>query len=233
MNVKPSGSTNFFNQYSKFESLNLLKECALDRTKIFVVQENQVQAFSCMLDEQFSENKFYIQTEKRKLDLDKYYSFCFKILGKIYFFKSHLQQDLRGTYFSSDTYVHELQRRKHTRFDIPDEWFQRCFLYQDTKRDRKIGANIINISWSGIRILVGPQLPEFKLHQQIQISVRLHRRAEFVIRGEIIYMKKNKNTGPVLGVQFIKMSYLLDSKIQNVCEDLLRYNILKQKISHK
>mgnify|MGYP002357531966 FL=1 len=125
--------------------------------------------------------------------------------------------------------MYELQRRKHTRFDIPDEWLQSCSIYQSLKKAPQIGASVVNISWSGLRLKVGPQLPECKLNQEIQFTLRIHRRAEFLATGEIVYIKKNKKTGPLLGIQFKNTSHLLESKVQNICDDLLRYFVLKQK----
>ncbi len=225
--AKPEAKS-FFNQLGKSESLDLFKECAFDHSKFAVVQENQVQAFHCTLDQKKTYNKFYVVTEKKNFSLEEKYSFCLKVFNKVYFFKSPMFQDALGIYLPDDIVFYELQRRNHTRFEIPYEWAQSCSILQNLKRAPKIGANVINLSWSGIRIKVGPQLPEFKLKQEIQFLLRIHRRAAFLVTGEIIYIKKNKTTGPILGIRFNKMSHLLESKIQNICEDLLRYVLLKQ-----
>jgi hypothetical protein len=220
---------NFFNKLSEADSLTLLQECTLDHAKLFFVQENHVQAFACTLSHKLYTKKFYIDTDRKKINLDQKYSFCVKYLGKVYFFKSELSEDSKGVYFTNNVYLYELQRRKHTRFDIPDEWLQSCSIYQSLKKAPQIGASVVNISWSGLRLKVGPQLPEFKLNQEIQFTLRIHRRAEFLATGEIVYIKKNKKTGPLLGIQFKNTSHLLESKVQNICDDLLRYFVLKQK----
>lgn len=220
---------NFFNRLSEPESLALLKESTLDHAQLYFVQENHVQAFSCTLNNKLSAKKFYIETDRKKLNLDQKYSFCLKVFGKVYFFKSELNEDPKGVYFLNTVYLYELQRRKHTRFDIPDEWLQTCSIYQNLKKGPKLGAAVLNISWSGLRLKVGAQLPEFKLNQEIHFVLRIHRRAEFLASGVVINIKKNKKTGPTLGIQFKKTSNLLESKIQNICEDLLHYYVLKQK----
>ncbi len=220
---------NFFNPQSNEDSLSLLKNCISDKIKLQAVEEGKIQAFSCFLDNKFAAKKFYLSQDKVSFDLTKKYSFCIKVINKIYFFKSQIFEDTKGIYLNDEICIHELRRRKDTRFDLPSEWRQSCLVYQNIKRAPKLNARIINISWSGIRVEVEPQLPEFKMNQEIQFAVQIHKRAEVLCHGVIKYIKKNKNSGPVLGIEFIKLNRLSENKIQNFCEDLLRYFVLKQK----
>jgi c-di-GMP-binding flagellar brake protein YcgR len=222
-------SLNFFTQMSRSDSILLLKECITENAKLFVVEENHVQAHACRISAITSSSKFYIDSDKKKINFDQKYSFCLKKADRVYFFKSSLKQDQGGIFLMDDILLFELQRRKHTRFDLPAEWSQSCIINYGLKQVPKIKANIINISWSGIRLELFSNLQDFKLKQKIQFAIRIHRRAEFVISGEIINIRKNKLSGFFLGIEFAKTSPLLESKIQNICDDLLRYFVLKQK----
>ncbi len=61
---------NFFNKLSEADSLTLLQECTLDHAKLFFVQENHVQAFACTLSHKLYTKKFYIDTDRKKINLD-------------------------------------------------------------------------------------------------------------------------------------------------------------------
>ncbi len=220
---------NFFDQQTNEYSLTILKNCILDQIKIQVVQENQVKVFSSFLDNKFSAKKFYLSIDARALDLTQKYSFCIKMNSKVYFFKSQIFEDTKGIYFKDDICIYELRRRKDTRFELPLGWKQSCSIYAQMKKGLRLEARVLNISWSGIRLEVVPPFSEFLMNQEIQFSLQVHRRAELLCHGVIKYVKNNKNSGPVLGIEFINKSRLFDSKIQNICEDLLRYFILKQK----
>jgi hypothetical protein len=218
---------NFFVECSKSESIQLIKRAGLLKLPIYVVQENQVQPFRCYFQNILSVNKFYLIVDKKKIDLKKQHSFCIEVDHKIYFFKSSLFQDAQGIFIENHIQLHELRRRKDTRFDVPIDWRQSCSIHPGTQKSVKMNARAINISWSGIRCEVDAGVSFFDLEQKVDLVIQIHRRSEISCSGYIKYIRRGRKNGSVLGLEFERSTKLFESKIQNICEDLLRYYTLK------
>jgi hypothetical protein len=229
MMTASGNALNFFNQLQKNESLDLLKFCILNRIKVHVVEEDQVKTLVCYLDNLSSLNKFYVICSNYIFNLQKKYSFCVSLNQKIYFFKSDLVQDKKGLCIDGDINIYELRRRKHTRFDLPSGWNQSCLIYQTIKKNPKLRARILNLSWSGIRVEIESEFAQYRLNQQIQFSIQIHRRSEILCAGSVKYLKQNKYSGPSLGLEFTNLSNSFENKIKNMCDDLLRYHVLSLK----
>ena len=150
----------------------------------------------------------------------------FKIImdGKLYFLKANLQRSASHYYFDSFNNMFELVRRKKPRFKIPEHWSQAASVQSiDAPASLKAPADIIDVSRAGMRLVVRPLLPRFEINQLVRLNFKIYRRAEISIVCKIIYLRKNSEGGPTLGLQFAENSILLGNKIQNVCDDLAFY----------
>jgi len=147
-------------------------------------------------------------------------TFKIQIATDIYFFKAKVIEEV-GRYFVIGPFrIFKLMRRKNTRFEIPVTWSQNSYILSPQKRTLNSKVEVLEISTSGARISVYPQLPKYEKKQHIQISLRFQKRAAFTIDAVIKHAKYQKLGGPILGVEFIFENALLQNKIQNICDDL-------------
>lgn len=147
----------------------------------------------------------------------------FKIIvdKKLYFLKTQVKQSASQYYFDHYTDFFELIRRKKPRFAIPELWSQSCKVQaMNSPADLKAPAEIIDLSRAGMRLLVRPSLPRFEINQLVHLYFKIYRRAEIMVVSKVIYLKKNEQGGPTLGLEFSDNSILIGNKIQNVCDDL-------------
>lgn len=147
-------------------------------------------------------------------------TFKIKIGTDMYFFKARVVFENRAYFIYGPFKIFKLMRRKNTRFEIPEAWAQGSYILSPQKKTLNSKIKILEISNTGIRILVYPQLPRYEKKQQIQISLKIQKRAPFFIDGIIKHAKYNKTDGPTLGVEFNLENTLIKNKIQNICDDL-------------
>lgn len=165
-------------------------------------------------------NKFNLLL-KQNLELKKQIlTFKIKIGTEVYFFKSSVRFQFNQYVIKGPFTLYKLVRRKTARFTIPDNWFQAGCILASQKKIQNSEIKIFDISESGMRFLIYPQLPKYEKGQTIQISFRIHKRATVIVSGLIQHLKTNKTEGPTVGVEFQFHSPLIQNKIQNICEDL-------------
>jgi hypothetical protein len=210
---------------------------SFETKKIFaLIRQKDLKVQCKILDQEKVQSVHFVATESSaKINLvfanvvlfDKHESLTFKIkMGTdVYFFRATLRIEPRR-HGPSDYFVHgpftmyKLMRRKETRFAIPVTWTQEAVIVSPEKKVLNIPVKILDLSNSGMKILVGVQIPRYEKKQQIQLSFKLNRRTIVAVEGIIRHVRQNKIGGPILGVEFIFNNSLIKNKIQNICDDL-------------
>jgi hypothetical protein len=171
-----------------------------------------------------------ILNSKRWAELkNKVCAFSMKIDTQVYFFKAKVNSDGEEIYLKADFELYELRRRKDIRYSIPYEWPQSAAIIIGTKRDKKMAANIIDLSHSGLKMQVLSQLPEIKVGQKIAFTVKIHRRAIALLNGVVRHSKRARGQLPIIGVEFDLTTPLLKDKINNICSDIVRFGMLSRR----
>lgn len=146
----------------------------------------------------------------------------FKIIvgTDVYFFKGKVIRENKDYYVYGPFKIFKLMRRKSTRFAIPENWLQVGFIIAPQKRTLNSKIQLLEISSTGMRFLVYPQLPLYKKKQKIELNFKIQKRSAITVDAIIMHAKYNKLGGPILGVEFILKNQLIKNKIQNICDDL-------------
>lgn len=220
----------FFEPLPPPKADNLIQNCVLDHVKLALAAAESVTVMKVNLENRSSSNKTYIIMSSPKEELiGKICTFSCTMGTQLFFFKSKVAKDKIGFYLADTFTIYELKRRRHIRFNIPPEWNKKCSIFIDARKTMKVQADIVNLSLSGLRFALQSQLPEFRMHQKLSLSFQIHKRSEVQVQAEVVFVKKNAASGPILGVEFVDLSPLSEDKILNLCDDLSRYNLLKFK----
>lgn len=221
---------NFFEPLAPPKADNLIQNCVLDQVKLALAAEGSVVVMKVSLQNKSSSSKIYVLMSSPKEEIvGKVCTFSCTMGTQLFFFKSKVAKDRVGFYLADTFTIYELKRRRHIRFNIPPEWAKKCSIFIDARKTMKVPAEIINLSLSGLRFSLQSQIPEFRMHQKLALSFQIHKRSEVLCQAEVVFVKKNAATGPILGVEFVELSPLSEDKILNICDDLSRYNVLKFK----
>ncbi|MFZ3230761.1 MAG: hypothetical protein WA160_11195 [Pseudobdellovibrio sp.] len=167
-----------------------------------------------------SANKLCLIFKKDFNLINQTLTFKIKIGTEIYFFKTNIKSLANDFFIQGPFKLYKLIRRKNVRYIVPDSWAQSGCILAAQKKIMNSKFNIIEISNSGMRILVFPQLPRYEKKQQIQITFKIHKRAVITVSAIIKHMKNNKLGGPILGLEFVFENAMIQNRIQNICEDL-------------
>lgn len=182
------------------------------------------QIFKSKLTRNPARKIFYISNTSIDFDLDTELTFKLIVDNKLFFLKTIIKKSTTQFYFEAFDGLFELIRRKKPRFPIPESWAQSAKIQAlNAPSDLKAPADILDLSRAGIRLVVKPLLPKFEINQKVNLYFKIYRRAEIMIQSKIIYLKKNVEGGPTIGLEFIDSSILTGNKIQNVCDDLAFY----------
>lgn len=174
-----------------------------------------------------------VLSSKRWLELkNKICAFSMKVDTQVYFFKAKVYADENEVYLKTDFDIFELKRRKDIRYKIPYEWPQNAAIIIGSKKDKKMAANILDLSNSGVKLQLLGQIPEIKVAQRIAFTIKIHRRSIAYLNGIVRYSKRVKNQLPVIGVEIDIVSELLKDKLNNICSDIVRFGMLSRK-KHK
>jgi hypothetical protein len=155
-------------------------------------------------------------------NFDENMSLTFKVdLGlKLYFFKTEGQVDSKTIILNKSVYIYELVRWCEPRYKVPSSWQQFAIIFSSAQKNFKSLAKISEISYSGMRLTLTPDLPRFELNQKVKIQFKIYKRAQVAVLGTVRHLRKNKSGGPTLGIEFNEMSELVKGKIQNICDDI-------------
>lgn len=174
-----------------------------------------------------------VLSSKRWLELkNKSCAFSMRVDTQVYFFKTKVYADENEVYLKNDFDIFELKRRRDIRYIIPYEWPQNAALIIGSKKDKKMAANIIDMSISGIKLQLLAQIPEIKIGQKIAFTIKIHRRSIAYLNGTVRHSRRVKNQLPLIGVEIEVTSELLKDKLNNICSDIVRFALLSKK-KHK
>jgi len=178
-----------------------------------------------------SENRIYIIPNEVFELKDKTCAFSFRLGTRIYFFKSKIHMDGKGFFVDSKADLFELKRRRHVRFEIPDNYSYECTVVTPLNRNVRLRAEIINFSESGIRVRVNSDLAVFQKDNNVILSLKLGKRSVFYVACDIKFVGRKSKSNPELGLEFTGLNPLKQDKVLNICEDLSRayFSNLKNK----
>lgn len=214
------------------ESIDILLRGLRDKLVVACTVNNELKVYDLSFYGELKKDRI-ILSSKRWLELkNKSCAFSIKVNTQVYFFKTKVYADENEVYLKTDFELFELKRRKDIRYKIPYEWPQNAAIIIGSKKDKKMAANILDLSTSGIKLQLLAQIPEIKVGQKIAFTIKIHRRSIAYLNGTVKHSRRVKNQLPVIGVEIDVSSELLKDKLNNVCSDIVRFAMLSKK-KHK
>lgn len=140
-----------------------------------------------------------------------------------YFFKSFIQFIDDQLTLVGPFVVYQLTRRKNIRFPIPKDWNQSASFNSYDMRKLKSTGNILDLSVSGLRVLVDQELPIYQKNQELRVQFKIFRRAEIILKAVVKHIKKNAQKKQELGLEFIELSPVIQNRIDGICSDLSHF----------
>ncbi len=189
---------------------------------------SELKVFDLTLQGELLADHIHLASKKWESLIGQECAFSFKVDTRVYFFKTKVKKQAGDVVIKTDFDLFELVRRKDVRHKIPYEWPQSAAVLIDSKKEKKIAANIMDLSRSGIRLQLLAQLPEFKVGRSITFTIKIHRRAVAQINGVVKHSKRLPNQLPVIGVEFVDLTRVLEDRILNICNDIVRFQLLSQ-----
>ncbi|MGZ3689870.1 MAG: PilZ domain-containing protein [Pseudobdellovibrio sp.] len=211
-------------QVEKNEVFQILSRVSLNKIEISFKAHESEKIYKTTLDRNSARKQFYLSNQD--LDFDVKLEVTFKIIvdRKLYFLKTNLKRGSLQYFFENTDNFFELVRRKKPRFEVPEHWAQSAKVQGfDNPVEIKSPVTIIDLSRTGMRVLIRSELPRYEKNQIVNLYFKIHRRAEIVVKSKIIYLENKLGTGPVVGLEYADSSILITNKIQNVCDDLAFY----------
>ena len=214
------------------ESTDVLSRGLRDKLVVVCTVNDELKVYDLSFFGELKKDRI-VFSSKRWLELkNKTCAFSMKIDTQVYFFKAKVLADESEVYLKTDFEIFELKRRKDIRYKIPYEWPQNAAIIIGSKKDKKMAANVLDLSNTGIKLQLFAQVPEIKIGQKIAFTVKIHRRSIAYLNGIVRYSRRVKNQLPVIGVEIEITSELLKDKLNNVCSDIVRFGMLSRK-KHK
>jgi len=211
-------------QVEKNEVFQILSRIAARQTEISFKAHNSEKIYKTTIDKNAARKQFYLSNQD--LDFDVKLEVTFKIIidRKLFFLKTNLKKGSIQYFFENTDNFFELVRRKKPRFEIPQHWTHAAKVQgQDNPGELKSPVTILDLSRTGMRVLIRSELPRYQKDQVVNLYFKIHRRAEIMVKSKIIYLQGKSGTGPVIGLEYADSSILITNKIQNVCDDLAFY----------
>lgn len=214
------------------ESLDILSRGLRDKLVVACTVNNELKIYDLSFYGELKKDRIVLSS-KRWLELkNKTCAFSMKIDTQVYFFKTKVLADENEVYLKTDFEIFELKRRKDIRYKIPYEWPQSASIIIGSKKDKKMPANILDLSNTGVKLQLLAQIPEIKVDQKIAFTIKIHRRSIAYLNGFVRHSHRVKNQLPVIGVEIEVTSELLKDKLNNICSDIVRFGMLARK-KHK
>ena len=185
-----------------------------------------IKVFDLTFQGTFREGQITLTSKKWDNLVGKDCAFSLKVDTQVYFFKTKVRKLNGETFLKTDFDLFELVRRKEVRHKIPYEWPQNAALVLGSKRNKRLAANIVDLSKSGIRLQLLALVPEFRIGQKVAFTLRIHRRAIAFINGTVKHSKRVAGQLPVIGIEFFDLTPIIEDKVLNICNDIVRYNLL-------
>jgi len=208
------------------DAKQILKRGITEKLVLACTVGDIVRVFDLTLQGEIRDGQILLASKKWENLVGKDCAFSMKIETQVYFFKTKVQKENGEVFLKNDFEVFELVRRKEVRHKVPYEWPQSAALVLGTKRDKRLPANIIDLSKSGIRLQLLAQLPEFRIGQRVAFTIRIHRRAIAYVNGVVKHSKRVANQLPVVGIEFEDLTPLITDKVLNICNDIVRFHLL-------
>lgn len=221
-------------QVERYASYQVLHQVIATRTEVQVKIADNSRIIRTTL-KKIGERKHFYMTSAPDLFVDRV-EVTIKIIiqDKLFFLKTEIKKFQGAVYFDTYENMFELIRRKNPRFHVPKQWPQSAYIqltdsliiqpkkiqYLELTKSLTALATIQEISKSGMKLNIAAEIPRYEKNQTIIIRFKIFRRAEIQVHAKVIHIKKNAETGPTVGVQFMDDSILLKNKIQNICDDL-------------
>lgn len=161
---------------------------------------------------------------------DKICAFSFRIGTRVYFFKAKVLQDSKGFYVPSiNLEILELRRRRHVRFEVPENFQYECLVITSVNKNARVEARLINFSQSGVKLVAMADLVLFQKGNTIVLSLKVGKRAAFLTAGLIKFVIRKPKENPELGIEFVNLTEIKKNRVLNVCEDLTRLMVHAQR----
>lgn len=169
--------------------------------------------------------KFFLLVPSNFNRSDKPVTFKIQLGTDIYFFKTLVNTDGKYFFINLPFSIFKLIRRDKTRFVIPSGWMQTGAIMLLDKNLYTSKVKWLDLSLSGIKVLVVGDLTGFEKMQHVKINFKIHRRSEIQVFGFVRHITKHKAKGQIVGIQFVNQSKLIQNKIQNLCDDLVHASL--------
>ena len=211
------------------ESLGILARGMREKMVVACTVNEELKVYDLSLYGELKKDRIVFSSKRWAELKNKTCAFSLKIDTQVYFFKAKVHGDGAEIYLKADFEIFELRRRRDIRYAIPYEWPQSAAIIIGSKKDKKMAANIMDLSASGIKMQVLSQLPEIKVGQKIAFTIKIHRRAIAYLTGVVRHSRRLHGELPIVGVEFDEVTPLLKDKINNICSDIVRFGLLSRK----
>lgn len=214
---------NFFEKLSKAEVESILRKGIFDKTQL-TIDGNSSEVVRILLTsvELEKSKKLYIIPQEIYELKDKTCAFSFRLGTRIFFFKAKVLQDGKGFYVQSGFDLLELRRRRHVRFEVPENFPHECYVITSLNKSTRVEARIVNFSESGMKLEVMADLSSLQRGSGVIVSLQIGKRAVFLVGCQIRFVSRRPRENPQLGLEFVNLTDIKKSRILNVCEDLTR-----------
>lgn len=215
---------NFFEKLPKSEIEVIFKKNIFEKCQITIDgRTNDIVPVNLTSSEVERFAKLYILPLEVHELKDKLCAFSFRVGTRVFFFKAKILQDGKGFYVATNNLeMLELRRRRHVRFEVPDNFPHECHVVTSLNRNARVEAKLINFSESGAKMTVAADLVLFQKGSGVIISLKVGKRAVFLVGSVIRFVSRKPKESPELGVEFVNLTEIKKSRILNVCEDLTR-----------
>lgn len=164
--------------------------------------------------------KYFLLVSSNFIKYDRPVTFKIQLGTDVFFFKTTINTDGKYFFINLPFPIFKLVRRSSTRFAVPSGWSQSGSIILIDKKLYTSKVRWIDLSLSGIKVLVFGDLAGFEKMQQVKVIFKIHRRSEIQVSGFIRHITKQKTKGQIFGIEFVVESKLIQNKIQNLCDDL-------------
>lgn len=214
---------NFFEKLPKSEIESILKKNIFDKCQITVDgKTNEVIQVNLTASEVEKFGKLYILPLAVYELKDKLCAFSFRIGTRVFFFKAKVLMDGKGFYVTTKMEMLELRRRRHVRFEVPHDFPHEVYVITSLNKNARVEAQLSNFSESGAKMIVMADLVLFQKGSGVILSIKVGKRAVFLVGCVIRFVSRKPKENPELGLEFVNLTEIKRSRILNVCEDLTR-----------
>ncbi len=215
----------FLTELSHDDALKVLTQARIKKTRIKFKAEDSDHIEWSQISTSLKQDRFVLALPADFTLTEKEFTFKIEMGTEHYFFKASIITD---SSFKKRVFVIQLPftifhlvRRKNTRYIIPAHWPQTGSIVVTEKYFFMSRFTITEISLSGIRIHVIPELPRYEKGKRVKLTFKINRRSEIQVEAFVRHVKSPKQGGQILGLEFIFDKKLTQNKIENICSDIV------------